>query len=373
MTMTCRLTNVRDFPDVARHWSAKIEVCVHVQSQPRRGSLVSNVTTVGIDLAKNVFSLHGVDARGVVVLRKTVSRARLASFVAQLPASVIGMEACSGAHEWARRFAQHGHTVKLMAPKFVVPYRKSGKNDGNDAAAICEAVSRPSMRFVPVKSVEQQTMLTLHRVRLGFVEERTATINRIRGLLAEFGVVLPQRAMEVRRGAAASLEQLPAAAARALSDLLAHVRVLDERVNEYECELEQHARRDERAQRIQSLSGVGPISASAIVASVADAHEFKNGRQFAAWLGLTPKQYSTGGKTRLGHITAHGDPYLRTLLIMGARSMLQTALRRTDRLARWALGVRARRGYHRACIAVAAKHARIIWAMLAKNEVLQLS
>jgi transposase len=221
--------------------------------------------------------------------------------------------------------------------------------------------------------VEQQTMLTLHRVRLGFVEERTATINRIRGLLAEFGVVLPQRAMEVRRGAAASLEQLPAAAARALSDLLAHVRVLDERVNEYECELEQHARRDERAQRIQSLSGVGPISASAIVASVADAHEFKNGRQFAAWLGLTPKQYSTGGKTRLGHITAHGDPYLRTLLIMGARSMLQTALRRTDRLARWALGVRARRGYHRACIAVAAKHARIIWAMLAKNEVLQLS
>jgi transposase len=334
---------------------------------------MDNVTTVGIDLAKNVFSVHAVDGLGVVVLRKTVSRARLVAVVAQLPASLIGMEACSGAHEWARRFAALGHTVKLMAPKFVAPYRKSGKNDGNDAEAICEAVSRPSMRFVPVKSLDQQAMLTVHRVRLGFVEERTATINRIRGLLAEFGVVLAQRVIEVRRGAAAAIEQLPTMAARALTDLLAHVRVLDERIGEYEGELQSHARRDQRAQRIQQLSGVGAISASAIVASVSDGHEFKNGRQFAAWLGLTPKQYSTGGKTRLGRITAHGDPYLRTLLIMGARSMLQTAMRRTDRLARWALGVRARRGYHRACVAIAAKHARIIWALLAKNEPLQLS
>lgn len=179
--------------------------------------------------------------------------------------------------------------------------------------------------------------------------------------------------VEVRRGAAATLEQLPTRAARALADLLAHVRVLDERIGEYERQLEQHARGDERAKRIQALSGVGPISASAIVASVADAHEFKNGRQFAAWLGLTPKQYSTGGKSRLGRITAHGDPYLRTLLIIGARSMLQTALRRTDRLARWALSIRARRGYHRACVAIAAKHARIVWALLAKNETLKLA
>ena len=183
---------------------------------------MQNVTTVGIDLAKNVFSLHAVDGRGMVVLRKTVSRARLVSVVAQLPACVIGLEACSGAHEWARRFAQHGHTVKLMAPKFVAPYRKSGKNDGNDAEAICEAVSRPSMRFVPIKSVEQQAMLTLHRVRLGFVEERTATINRIRGLLAEFGVVLAQRAVEVRRGAAGALGQLPGPAARAQRSADAH-------------------------------------------------------------------------------------------------------------------------------------------------------
>jgi transposase len=334
---------------------------------------MSNVTTCGIDLAKNVFSIHAVDGHGVVVLRKTVARARLAALVAHLPPCLIGLEACSGAHEWARRFALHGHKVKLMAPKFVAPYRRSGKNDRNDAEAICEAVSRPSMRFVPVKSVEQQAMLTLHRVRLGFVEERTATINRIRGLLAEFGVVLPQRVVEVRRGAAATLDQLPVLAQRALTDLLTHARVLDERIGEYERELEQHARRDERAKRIQQLSGVGPISASAIASSVSDAHEFKNGRQFAAWLGLTPKQYSTGGKTRLGRITGHGDPYLRTLLIMGARSMLQTALRRTDRLARWALAVRTRRGYHRACVAIAAKHARIIWAMLAKNESLKLA
>jgi transposase len=334
---------------------------------------VDNVTTCGIDLAKNVFSVHAVDGSGVVVLRKTVTRTRLAALVAQLPPCLIGMEACSGAHDWARRFAQFGHTVRLMAPKFVAPYRRSGKNDSNDAEAICEAVSRPSMRFVPVKSVEQQAILTLHRVRLGFVEERTATINRIRGLLSKFGVVLAQRAIEVRRSAASSLELLPGPAARAVRDLLEHLRVLDARVVEYERELEQHARRDDDAKRIQQLSGVGPISASAIVASVADAHEFKNGRQFAAWLGLTPKQYSTGGKTRLGRITAHGDPYLRTLLIMGARSMLQTAMRRSDRLARWALSVRARRGYHRACVAIAAKHARIIWAMLAKNEPLRLA
>jgi transposase len=334
---------------------------------------VGNVTTCGIDLAKNVFSVHAVDGAGAVVLRKTVNRARLVSLIAQLSPCLIGLEACSGAHDWARRFAQFGHTVRLMAPKFVAPYRRSGKNDRNDAEAICEAVSRPSMRFVPVKSVEQQAVLTLHRVRLGFVEERTATINRIRGLLSEFGVVMAQRAMEVRRHAAASLEGLPGQAARAVRDLLEHLRVLDSRVAEYERELEQHARRDEHAKRIQQLSGIGPISASALVASVADAHEFKNGRQFAAWLGLTPKQYSTGGKTRLGRITAHGDPYLRTLLIMGARSMLQTAMRRTDRLARWALNVRARRGYHRACVAIAAKHARIIWAMLAKNEPLRIA
>ena len=334
---------------------------------------MDNVTTVGIDLAKNVFSVHGVDASGTVRVRRTVGRSKLMELVAQLPPCLIGLEACSGAHEWARRFAVFGHTVKLMAPKFVAPYRRGGKNDGNDAEAICEAVSRPNMRFVPVKDLNQQSWLTLHRVRQGFIEERTATLNRIRGLLSEFGVVLPQAAIQVRRAAAQKIDALPVLAAGALRDLLDHVRVLDERIKGYEHQLEQHARTDEQAKRIGSLSGVGPLSASAIVASVAEAHEFDNGRQFAAWLGLVPRQYSTGGKTRLGRITCKGDPYLRMLLVMGARSVLQTASRRADHLAKWALAVRDRRGYHRACVAIAAKHARIIWALLTKRQALQLA
>lgn len=334
---------------------------------------MGDITTVGIDLAKNVFALHGVDGSGQVVLRRSVRRERLAPLVAQLPACLIGMEACTGAHEWARQFARLGHQVRLMAPKFVAPYRKSGKNDDHDAEAICEAVSRPSMRFVPVKTLEQQAVLAQHRVRQGFIEERTAMLNRIRGVLAEFGQVLPQRAGEVRRGLAQCLERLPDRAAAALQDLLSHVRVLDERIGGYDRELQQHARTEPNAQRIQQLSGIGPITASAIVASVGAAREFRNGRQFAAWLGLTPRQYSSGGKTRLGHITRRGDPYLRTLLIMGARAVLQSATRHTDRLSRWALALKARRGYHRTCVAIAAKNARILWVLLARGETLRMA
>jgi transposase len=325
---------------------------------------MNNVTTIGIDLAKNVFSVHGVDAAGAVVLRKTVSRARLLGLFVELPPCLIGLEACSGAHEWARRLRQFGHEVKLMAPRFVAPYRKNSKNDGNDAEAICEAVSRPQMRFIPIKTTEQQAVLCLHRVRQGFIEERTATINRLRGLLAEFGYVLAQSSAVVRREAQALLEHLPQHTARALGDLLEHVRLLDARVREYERSIESHAREDQAAQLALKRQGVGPITASAIIASVGDGREFKNGRQFSAWLGLVPRQYSTGGKQRLGHITGRGDPYLRTLLVMGARSVLQRAVGKDDPLSRWALAVRARRGYHRACVAVAAKNARVVWAML---------
>ena len=332
-----------------------------------------NVTTIGIDLAKSVFSVHGVDACGREVLRRTLRRHQLMAFVAQLPPCLIGMEACSGAHEWARQFTGLGHSARLMAAKFVAPYRKSGKNDGNDAEAICEAVTRPNMRFVPIKSIEQQAVLTLHRVRQGFVEERTATINRLRGLLAEFGQVLPQRTAEVRRRVPELLERLPALAAHALGDLLAHLRLLDERILNYERALERLARTDERSRRALELYGIGAITASAVVATVGNARDFDNGRQFAAWLGLVPRQHSTGGKTRLGHITCHGDPYLRTLLIMGARAVLQAATRRQDRISRWALALRERRGYHRACVAVAAKNARILWALLANDEPLRMS
>lgn len=328
---------------------------------------MTKVTTVGIDLAKNTFSVHGVDERGQVALRKTVSRARLVELVAQLPPCLIGLEACSGAHEWARRFQELGHTVRIMAPKFVVPYRRSGKNDGNDAEAICEAVQRPSMRFVPIKSAEQQAILTVHRARQGFIEERTATINRIRGLMAEFGVVLPLKAAEVRRGAAAASETLPPMARSAIADLLAHMRVLDERIAAYDRELETAARSSESARRLMTVPGIGPLTALATTATVGHAHEFANGRQFAAWLGLVPRQWSTGGKARLGHITKHGDSYLRTLLIMGARAALQMAMKRDDKLSRWIVALKERRGYHRAVVALAAKNARILWAVMTRQ------
>jgi transposase len=324
------------------------------------------VSTLGIDLAKNTFSVHGVSGAGEVVLRRTVSRAKLPGLVAHLSPCLIGMEACTGAHEWARRFSRFGHTVKLMAPKFVAPYRKSGKNDGNDAEAICEAVARPNMRFVPVKSVEQQADLGLHRVRQGFVEERTGTLNRIRGLIAEFGYVLPNGPKHIHRELPAIMERLPARVTQYVRDLLEHAQRLATKVLEYEREIRQSVQDNELARRALRRQGVGPITASALVATVGNGHDFKNGRQFAAWLGRVPRQYSTGGKTRLGHITKRGDPYLRTLFVMGARSVLQRAARETDPLSSWARAVQARRGYHRACVAVAAKNARVAWALLAK-------
>src|SRR5690242_15981199 len=230
----------------ARHRSAKIEFALF--NLITRGEVMDKITTVGIDLAKRVFALHAVDGTGRVVIRKTVRREQLMQTIAALPPCLIGMEACSGAHEWARRFQELGHKVGLMAPVFVTPYRKSGKNDGNDAEAICEAVSRPNMRFVPVKSAEQQAILALHRVRQGWIEERTATINRIRALLTEFGVVLPNRAQHVRRGACAAAEALPVLARRALEDLRGHLSVLDERIDGYDRELQAQARQSEAAQ-----------------------------------------------------------------------------------------------------------------------------
>jgi transposase len=328
---------------------------------------MSAVSTLGIDLAKNTFSVHGVDAEGVVTVRRSVSRAKLGELVARLPPCLIGMEACSGAHEWARRFSAAGHTVRLMAPKFVTPYRKSGKNDGNDAEAICEAVARPNMRFVPVKSVQQQCELSLHRVRQGFVEERTATLNRVRGLIAEFGYVLPLGAERLRREMRDLLDQLPVRVASCVRDLLEHAERLRSKTLEYEREIHSSLKHNELARRAYTRPGIGPLTASALVATVGNGRDFKNGRQFCAWLGLVPRQYSTGGKTRLGHITKRGDPYLRTLLVMGARSVLQRAYRESDPLSRWALALQQRRGYHRACVAIAAKNARVAWALLAKG------
>lgn len=268
------------------------------------------IIRIGVDLAKNVFAVHGVDEAGRVQLARTVRREQLLEVLAAVPPCVVAMEACSGAHHWARRLVALGHTPRLIAPKFVAPYRMSGrqgKNDAHDAAAICEAAGRPNMRFVPVKTAEQQALLSVHRVRQGFVEERTATINRLRGLLSEFGVVLPLKAATVRCQAARHLQTLPTWAQRALGDLLAHLSHLDSRIDEYDMHLKQAARDDERARRLMNLRGIGPIGASAIVATVAAAHEFRNGRQFAAWLGMAPRQHSSGGTRRLGRITKAGD------------------------------------------------------------------
>ena len=265
----------------------------------------------------------------------------------------------------------HGHTVKLMAPKFVAPYRmggKRGKNDAADAAAICEALQRPNMRFVPVKTQLAQARLAIHTVRQGWVAARTAVINRLRGLLGEFGVVLPLKAQTVRTRAGEHLDDLPGWAQTACRDLLAELRRLDEQVAAYDDHIRMMAQADDRAKKLMTLPGIGPTTASALLASIGHGHDFANGRQLAAWLGLVPGQYSSGGKHRLGRITKAGDAYLRTLLILGARAVLSAAAGKADRLSRWAVSLVERRGYWKAVVAVAAKNARIAWAMLARDE-----
>ena len=331
-----------------------------------------SIITVGIDLAKNVFAVHGVDDNGKPALVKPkVSRADLLSLITQLPPCLIGMEACSGAHHWARQFRQYGHAVKLMAPKFVAPYRmtgKRGKNDAADAAAICEAVTRPAMLFVPVKEEHQQIILCLHRTRQGFVEERTACYNRLRGLIAEFGIVLPQKVTCLRREIGVHLENLPGYANLCVGDLLAHTSELDAKIAEYDRAIAQAARDDERSKRLMKLPGIGPVTASAMLASIGGGHDFDNGRQVAAWVGLVPGQYSSGGKARLGRITKAGDNYLRSLLVMGARAVLNSIGEKQDRFSRWARALQERRGYWRAVIAIAAKNARLAWAVLKYGE-----
>jgi transposase len=334
------------------------------------------IVHVGIDLAKNVFAVHAVDEHGKPALvRPAVPRAKLHELIASLPPCTIAMEACSGGHHWARVFATHGHTVRLIAPKFVAPYRMSGvrgKNDAADAAAICEAMQRPAMRFVPVKSIDQQARLMVHRARQSYVEARTATINRVRGLLSELGIVLALKAATVRREAGACLEELPGWANTVIGDLLSELHHLDERIAQYDKHIQAIARDDERAKQLMRLSGIGPTTATAILAMIGNGHEFKCGRQFAAWLGLVPGQYSSGGKTRLGRITKAGDAYLRTLLILGARAVLAAAKNKADGLSRWAAALEQRRGYWKAVVAIAAKNARMCWAMLAKAETFKL-
>jgi transposase len=330
------------------------------------------VTRIGIDLAKQVFQVHGVDRHEKVVIRKQLTRAKMRGFFAQLSPCLIGIEACASAHYWARELLQFGHTVRLIAPQFVRPYRKNPKNDGNDAEAICEAVSRPNMRFVPVKSAAQQAVLTVHRARELLVGGRTALVNQIRGLLAEYGIVVPQGIARLRRVLPSVLDDaangLPGLAREIFAELQERLWDLDARIAAYDRRIAQLARQHEAAQRLMQLEGVGAATATAIVATIGDGKAFKNGRQFAAWLGLVPQQYSSGGKTRLGHISKRGNVYLRTLLIHGARSVLRLAGQRTDAKSRWTEQLKQRRGNNIAAVALAAKHARILWAILARGQ-----
>jgi transposase len=331
-----------------------------------------NITTVGIDLAKNVFSLHGVDAHGKVVLKKTVTRSKLLQCFAQLPPCVVGMEACTGAHHWARQLVALGFDARIIAPRFVIPYRKSGKNDGNDAEAICEAVSRPAMRFVPIKSAEQQAVLSLHRIRQGLVAERTAQINQVRGLFAEFGLIMPKGRYPAQHHIPDILEDagngLPSLARRLLHDVWQRIQQLNQQILAYDREIETLAKHSATVQRLMTIPGIGAITATALVASIGAPQQFHNGRQLAAWLGLTPRQYSTGGKTRLGRISKQGDKYLRTLLIHGTRAVLAALKDKQDRVSCWLRDLIVRRGYKRAAVALAAKNARMIWALLTKGE-----
>jgi transposase len=325
---------------------------------------------VGVDLAKNVFQVHGVDSKEQPVWRRRLSRRNWLKVLLETvdPGCEIGMESCSGAHHWARLLQAQGLTVKLIAPQFVKPYVKSNKNDANDAEAICEAMSRPSMRFVAVKSVKQQDIQAVHRIRSELIGQRTAKANQIRGLVGEYGLVAPQNILQLRRALPDWLEDadngLSERFRRLLSGLWGDLKVLDDRVAELDGEIASIAREEPAAQRLQQLRGVGPITATALVAAVGDGAQFANGRQMSAALGLTPKQHSSGGKDRLLGISKRGDSYLRTLLIHGARSAIRTAKHKEDRLSRWATRLAARSHPNVAAVALANKTARIAWAML---------
>lgn len=331
---------------------------------------MKNVVRIGLDIAKSVFQVHGVDAQGKTVLRKSLSRGEMLAFFAQLPACLIGIEACASSRHWARELSKLGHDARLMAAQFVTSYRTGGKNDANDAQAICESVGRPHMRFVPVKSEEAQAVLAVHRARAPTVSERTALVNQVRGLLGEFDIVAGKGIAQARRLLAeigAGARQLPVLARETIGELHDRLRALDERVLAYERKIAALAKASESAQRLMAIEGVGPLTATAIVASVSNARTFQSGRQFAAWLGLTPRQNSSGGKTKLGSISKRGDVTLRTLLIHGARSVLRLTPDKNDRKSQWAEALRARTCDNIAAVALAAKHARIIWAMLARG------
>lgn len=333
------------------------------------------IVRVGVDIAKLVVQVHAVDGAGRVVVRRGIKRDQFLAWCAQLPAGcLLAMEACGGAHSWGRQLMVLGLQVRLIAPHFVTPYRmegKGGKNDANDAAAICEAASRPQMRFVPVKTVQQQAVMAVHRLREGWKEERTALINRIRGVLTEAGLVFGKSPKVLRAALPDVIEDasnaLTGLSRLALQQALEQWAVIDERIRWCDLQVGQHVRGDEQARRAAGITGVGALTASATVASVGDFTQFRRGDQFSAWLGLVPKQNSSGGKTQLGGITRRGDDYLRTLFIQGAKSAVMSAHKRSDPVSLWVLALKERLGWQKACVALANKNARTLWALMTRE------
>jgi transposase len=333
---------------------------------------MQSVTTIGLDIAKSVFQVHGVDAAGQVIIRRQLKRRYVLAFFQKLPPCLIGMEACASSHHWSRELQAIGHTVRLMPPAYVKPYVKRQKNDATDAEAICEAVGRANMRFVPIKTPEQQSGLVLHRTRHLFIRQQTSVINAIRAHLAEFGIVAPvgRQGVEELLNVVADPndKRVPEIARACLLALGAQLRRIKEQILQFDRMIMAWHRSSEASQRLDAVPGVGPALATAVVASVVDPKAFRSGRNFSAWVGLVPKQRSSGGKDRLGSISKQGDRYLRGLFVVGALAVIRYAKIHGTKHRPWLTALLARRPTKVAAIALANKIARMVWAMMAKGE-----
>jgi transposase len=331
-----------------------------------------NINLLAIDIAKHLFQLHGVDKTGKTVFTKQLHRSKLMNCIANVPPCIIAMEACSGANYWARQFKKLGHEVKLISPQFVKPFVQSNKNDRNDCHAIAEAASRPHMRFVPIKAIEQQDIQSLHRIRERLLSHRTALMNQLRGLLAEYGLIIPQGQAALRRLLPEFLEdaenELTPFTRLLCQELYEELMALNDRIKNCDKKIQHIFNENKMCQRIAEVEGIGPITATAIVSDLSEPHHFKNGRHYASYLGLVPRQHSSGGKQQLLGISKRGDSYLRKLLIHGARSVVLSANKKHDKKSLWIQQLKMRRGANCTCVALANKNARILWSLLAYNK-----
>lgn len=333
---------------------------------------MKRISILGIDLAKKVFQLHGMDERGKAIRKERVQRNKLQETIANMPKCLIAMEACGGSNYWARTFQKYGHEVKLISPQFVKPYVKGNKNDMRDAAGIAEAASRPEMRFVPVKEAWQQDIQSIHRMRERLIKSRTGLCNQLRGLAQEYGVILSKGVAKLRQELPLQIEdaenELSHTARELLRAGLRELQAMEENITMYDERLKAISREHADCQRIEAIEGIGPVTSTAVIAAVGNGREFKNGRQMAAWLGLVPRQHSSGGKEVLLGISKRGDKNLRRLFIHGARSALRMAEKKQDARSVWATTKKEQRGFNKACVAVANKNARIVWSLLAHQR-----